>query len=150
MQLLLKSGSEVVRTEVVLRGRKVTGGVAEGEALVSRQGISFWLGVNYRSGVIVEKGHDLCGKSLQGRILVFPYSKGSLGSARGLYYLKMKYGNAPKAILVRELTTEMAAGVIMAKIPTMTDFDKDPTETVESGDFVEIDADKGVVKVFRM
>ena len=46
------SGEEA-KTRFVLRGRKVVGGVAEGEALVTQQTISGWGGINEREVVEV-------------------------------------------------------------------------------------------------
>ena len=40
---------------ITIRGRKVVAGVAEGEALVTRERISGWGGVDPRAGTIVEK-----------------------------------------------------------------------------------------------
>ena len=60
-----------------LTGRKIFKGKISGEALVSSDSISFYGGVDPDNGVIVEKGHDLEGQSVAGKILVFPSGKGS-------------------------------------------------------------------------
>ena len=65
--------------DVVLRGRKVVGGVTEGEVLVTHQTISGWGGVNPMKGEIIETHHELRGQSFAGKILVFPGAKGSSG-----------------------------------------------------------------------
>ncbi len=36
-----------------------------------------------------------------------------------------------------------------ANIPTMTDFDKDPTEVIETGDYVIVNGDEGTVEVIK-
>jgi len=52
--------SEVLeQPRVVIRGRKVVGGVAEGEALVTQETISGWGGVNAMTGTIIESRHEL-------------------------------------------------------------------------------------------
>ena len=65
--------------KIVLHGRKVTGGYAEGEALVTHDTISGWGGINPQNGTIIEKRHELVGKSVKGKVLVFPGAKGSSG-----------------------------------------------------------------------
>ena len=62
---------------LVLKGRKVVGGVAEGEALVTRHTISGWGGVNPMLGVVTETRHELRGVTFKDKILVFPGAKGS-------------------------------------------------------------------------
>ena len=55
------------RTKIVLHGRKVVGGCAEGEALVTRDTISGWGGINEREGTVIERRHELRGDQLQGQ-----------------------------------------------------------------------------------
>jgi predicted aconitase with swiveling domain len=70
-----------------MQGRPICPGVAEGEALVSRMGISFFGGVDPETGVVVEKGHDLEGRSVAGKVLIFPTGKGSTVGSYTLYRL---------------------------------------------------------------
>ena len=70
---------QVLPHTIVLHGRCVVGGCAEGEALVTRQTISGWGGINERDGSIIERRHELRGQSFAGRVLVFPGAKGSSG-----------------------------------------------------------------------
>ena len=63
----------------ILKGRCVVPGVAEGEALVTRERISGWGGVDPRNGTIVETRHELRGQSFAGKVLVFQGAKGSSG-----------------------------------------------------------------------
>ena len=68
---------------ITLKGRKVVGGKAAAEALVSTQTISGWGGINEREGSVIELHHQLNGISFAGKVLVFPGAKGSSGwSAR--------------------------------------------------------------------
>ena len=61
---------------IILRGRKVVGGRAEGEALVTREAIPGWGGVNPVQGIITETRHELRGVSLKDKILVCRGAKG--------------------------------------------------------------------------
>ncbi|HDI12692.1 MAG TPA: DUF126 domain-containing protein, partial [Hadesarchaea archaeon] len=60
-----------------MRGRSISPGKTRGEALVSREPIGFYGGVDPKTGVVIEKGHELEGKCVRGKILVFPQGKGS-------------------------------------------------------------------------
>jgi predicted aconitase with swiveling domain len=131
---------------MILKGRKIIGGTTKGEALVSKQGLSFYGGVDVETGIITERRHEICGVSVSGKILVFPYGKGSTGWARGLFYLK-ENGIAPKALIVRELCEFIVVGAVTSEIPTICCFDKDPTEVIQTGMHLEVDATNGSVKV---
>jgi predicted aconitase with swiveling domain len=131
---------------VVLKGRKVVGGVAEGEALVTRQTISGWGGVNPMLGTVTETRHELRGVSFKDKILVFPGAKGS-SAWSAMFHISRLAGTAPKALLFNEMTTKVALGAVVMRIPALTDFDRNPLEVIESGDWVKVDADRGVVEV---
>src|SRR5512144_2626009 len=98
------------------RGRSIVQGQAKGEALVTRMGISFFGGVDPETGIIVEKGHELEGQSVRGKVLVFPTGKGSTVGSYTLYRLK-KSGLAPAAIINAECETITAVGCIIAELP---------------------------------
>jgi len=131
---------------VVLKGRKVVGGVAEGEALVTRQTISGWGGVNPMLGTVTETRHELRGVSFKDKILVFPGAKGS-SAWSAMFHMARLAGSAPKALLFNEMTTKVALGAVVMRIPAITDFDRDPLDVIETGDWVVVDADRGVVEV---
>ncbi len=99
-----------------LKGRTIYAGTAEGEALVTTMGISFFGGVDPETGVVVERGHELEGQCIAGRVLVFPSGKGSTVGSYTLYRLKHA-GLAPAAIINAECETITAVGCIIAEIP---------------------------------
>jgi predicted aconitase with swiveling domain len=138
----------IQRPDVVIRGRKVVGGVTEGEALVTRQTISGWGGVNPMRGEVIESHHELRGVSFAGKILVFPGAKGSSGWS-GIFHMTRLTGRAPLGMLFNVTTTKAALGAVVLRVPTMTDFDRDPLELIETGDWVRIDADAGEVQVWK-
>lgn len=131
---------------LVLRGRGVVPGRAEGEALVTRDRISGWGGIDPRTGTIVETRHALRGQSFAGKVLVFPGAKGSSGWSAA-FHLTRTMGTAPAAMLFNEMTTKIALGAVVTRAPAMTDFDQDPLAVVETGDWVVVDADRGVVEI---
>lgn len=135
-------------TTIVLHGRKVVGGVAEGEALVTRETISGWGGINERDGSIIERRHELRGQSFKDKILVFPGAKGSSGWSAYFHMARIN-GAAPRAMLFNRMTTKVALGAVVTRAPAMTDFDRDPLGVIETGDWVRVDADRGIVEVTK-
>lgn len=131
---------------LVLHGRGVVGGVAEGEALVTRQTISGFGGINPKTGEITERRHELVGQSFAGKILVFPGAKGSSGWASNFQAARLA-GAAPLAIVFNVMTTKIALGAVVMRAPAVTDLDMDPLETIRSGDWVKVDGDSGEVWV---
>ncbi len=125
-----------------MRGRKIFGGKAEGEALVSNEGISFYGGVDPDTGTVTEKGHPLEGRCITGKILVFPTGKGSTVGSYTIYRLK-KNGKAPAAIINRECETVVAVGAIISEIPCV---DKIDTEKIKTGEKLRVNADEGIVE----
>ena len=132
--------------EIILKGHKVSKGKAQGEALVCRSPISFLGSVNPETGVVVEEGHELKGKNLSDKILIFPIGKGSTAGSYQLYELAY-YKKAPKAIINIQADPIIAIGAIISDIPMMDKLEQDPLEIIQTGDFVEVDADQGIVRV---
>jgi hypothetical protein len=125
------------------QGRKIYQGRVEGEALVTSMGISFFGGVDPESGEVVEKGHELEGQSISGKVLVFPTGKGSTVGSYTLYRLK-RGGMAPLAIVNAECETITAVGCIISEIPCV---DRIAIEQLKSGVTVIVDGEQGVVEV---
>ncbi len=133
-------------TTIVLHGRCVVPGRAEGEALVTRDRISGWGGIDSRTGTIVETRHELRGTSFAGKVLVFPGAKGSSGWSAA-FHMTRTLGTAPAAMLFNEMTTKIALGAVVTRAPAMTDFDQNPLAIIETGDWVVVDADRGIVEI---
>jgi len=133
-------------TYIILKGHKVSKGKAQGEALVSQSPISFMGGVDPETGLIIEKGHELEGKCIADKILIFPTGKGSTAGSYQLYELAF-FKKAPKAIINLRADPIVTVGAIMSNIPLVDKLDKNPLEIIKTNDFVEIDADQGIVKL---
>jgi hypothetical protein len=128
---------------MILKGRKISSGNAAGETLVTSMGISFYGGVDPETGCVVEKGHELEGQSIAGKVLVFPTGKGSTVGPYTLYRLK-KAGLAPAAIINAESETITAVGCIISDIPSV---DHIPIEQIKTGMQVKVDGESGSVEV---
>jgi predicted aconitase with swiveling domain len=133
---------------IILHGRKVVGGFAEGEALVTLDTISGWGGINPMTGTVIETRHALRGQSFKDKILVFPGAKGSSGWSAAFHVTRIT-GTAPKALVFNEMTTKIALGAVVMRIPAVTDLDQDPLRMIRTGDWVAVDADRGVVEIRR-
>ena len=133
---------------ILLHGRKIVGGSVQGEALVTKQTISGWGGIDPKTGTIIELRHELRGKSFKDKILVFPGAKGSSGWS-AFFHMARLNGAAPKGFLYNKMSTKIALGLVVTHAPAVTDFDRDPLTIIETGDWVEIDADQGIVKVTK-
>jgi predicted aconitase with swiveling domain len=133
---------------IIIKGRCVVPGVAEGEALVTRERISGWGGVDPRTGTIVETRHELRGQSFAGKVLVFPGAKGSSGWSAQFHTARVM-GTAPAAWLFNDMCTKVALGTVVSHSPSMTSFDRDPLEVIQTGDWVRVDADAGTVTITR-
>ena len=138
----------MTKPDIVLTGRKVVGGVAQAEALVTRETISGWGGINAMNGTIIESRHELRGVSFAGKVLVFPGAKGSSGWS-AMFHTARLAGMAPSALLFNIMTTKAALGAVVMRVPTVTDFDRDPLNVIATGDRVRVDGDRGTVEVWK-
>ena len=77
------------------------------------------------------------GKSVKGKILVFPNGKGSTVGSYTLYRLK-KNGAAPAGIINKECETVVAVGAIISEIPCV---DKIDIFKIKTGDLIRIEND---------
>lgn len=64
--------------KIIMRGRSAIGGVAEGIAMVSRETIQGWSGVDDKTGIVIEKGHPFEGMSIKGAVLVLSGGRGRM------------------------------------------------------------------------
>lgn len=136
------------RAKIILRGRKVVAGCVEGEAIVTHDTISGWGGIDPKTGTVIERRHELRGQSFKDKVLVFPGAKGSSGWSH-YFHLARLAGAAPKAMLFNKMSTKVALGAVVTHAPAMTGFDRDPLEVIETGDWVKVDADNGIVEVTK-
>ncbi len=131
---------------IKLKAHIVSRGRAEGEALVTSQPISFLGSIDPQTGVVVEKGHELAGTSIKGKVLVFPSGKGSTVGSYVIYQLK-KNGASPSAMINIKTEPIVAVGAIISGIPLVDRVEKDPVTTIKTGDKVLVDAIVGSVEI---
>ena len=129
---------------LLIRGRGIASGVGSGPLLVSPVPVSFLSGVDPVSGIIVEKGHPLQGECIAGKVLAFPYGKGSTVGSYVLYALS-RNGHAPAAIINTEAEPIIATGAIIGEIP-MIDRIEIPMNRLRSGVMVFVNGDTGEMR----
>ncbi len=124
-----------------IKVRAIVEGHAEGEALVSEKPISFYGGVDPKTGEVREKGHPLEGLSIKDKILIFPHGKGSTVGSYVILALA-KNNVAPKAIVNLESEPIIIIGCILAGIPLVDKPERNIFDIVKSGDYIKIIAEK--------
>lgn len=129
---------------MIISGRSISRGIGSGELLVSPAPISFLSGVDPKTGTIVEKGHPLCGQRIAGKVLAFPYGKGSTVGSYILYALS-RNGNAPAAIINEEAEPIIVTGAIIGRIP-MVDRIGIPLSRLRNGVGVTVDGEAGTLQ----
>jgi len=133
---------------MILKGKTVKKGKVEGEAIVSQLPFSYLGDLDVNTGKVVPEGHDLKGQSIAGKIFVFPTGK---GSTVGPYVANMakKLGNTPAGMICLDVEPVMAMVAIMNDIPMVHRLDQNPLEVLKTGDYIKMDATKGVVEIIN-
>ena len=133
------------------KGRSISKGIAEGEALVSRMPFSFMGSIcDLPSGTIYLGGHDLEGKSVKDKIFIYDTDYMSTSGCWGLYNMAVTYKTGPKAIIWREAHNISANAAIYAGIPAMDHLEAgSPYDLIETGDWVKVNSDKGIITVTK-
>jgi hypothetical protein len=146
--------------KIVLIGRGLTGGIAEGTAIVTKQpfnlprALSFQMMIGRRSSIVMDEKHELFGKDIREKILVIPHNIGACTAGATLLQA-IRSGVAPKAIVGIEIEPMIVEGAIFAenfydlKFPIVDRCDKNPLTTINTGDHVRVDGDKGLIEVIK-
>ena len=128
------------------KGEGISGGVAEGMALVSGEQLYFSY-TDVKTGEILQCGHQLYGKIAKDKILIIPSMKANLDMWK-LYWC-WREGSAPKAIVPIEADDYIIAGTNLCGIPCVHRLNVNPTKVIKSGQRVKVDGDRGTVEVLE-
>lgn len=127
---------------------KISEGIAEAEAIISKDDIMFYL-IEPETGKVIEPAHDLEGKSMARKVLIFPGGKGSsVVQADGLYQLNQR-GNAPRAMIIQHPETVLVSSAIIMEIPMVDKVEPEFYEIVKDGDRIKVDANNGTIEIIR-
>lgn len=132
----------------IMQGRKIVAGTASGEAIVTKEAISFNGGVDNMTGIVTEPGHELEGQNIAGKVLVFLTGKGSTGGSYKIYDMVSRK-TSPVAFVQATPEPITTIGAIIGNLPVVSGFEQDPTQVIGNGDYIELDANAGTVKVTR-
>ncbi|HPE63991.1 MAG TPA: DUF126 domain-containing protein [Methanothrix sp.] len=124
---------------------RISSGKASGPALVSKETISFLGTVDPDTGKVVDPKHQLFGKFVGGKVLIFPGGKGSTVGSYVIYQLA-KRGVAPAAMINIRSEPIVAVGAIISGIP-LVDGVSEEILSLEDGVLVTVDADGEWVKI---
>ena len=113
---------------------------------MSKAALSFLGGVDPQTGIVIEKGHPLFGKSVKGTVLVFPGGKGSTVGSYVIYQLK-KNGVAPAAMINVRAEPIVAVGAIISEIPLVVHLEQDRISTLLVGMAITVDGTAGEIDV---
>ena len=128
-----------------IKCHRVARGRASGTTLVTKEPISFLGNVNPETGIVVDPDHELYGKCISGKVLIFPGGKGSTVGSYVIYQLK-KRGLAPVAMINIRSEPIVAVGAIISEIP-LVDRVPDDILVLKDGVLVTVNADRELVQI---
>lgn len=106
------SGADDLR--LLVSGRVLMDGEAEGEVMRLEVPLSFWGGVDPATGVVTQPRHPAHGESVAGKVLAMRRTVGSSSSSAVMLEL-IHCGKAPAALLLGEPDAILALGVVVAR-----------------------------------
>ncbi len=124
---------------MILEGRAISPGRAEGEVLLIEEDFSFLGGVDPASGEL-RVGP---GGNVRGRVLAFPRGKGSTVGSYTIFDLASR-GLGPAAVINSSAETIVTTGAVISGIPLV---DKVDISVLRSGDLAAVDGDAGTVEL---
>jgi hypothetical protein len=139
---------------IEIKCRAVINGVAEGEALVTKQPLCLYDSLDPKSGFIMNRRHGLYGINVSGKVLVFPYGIGSTTSSATILEASRCNKN-PCAIVNLETEPLIVVGAILAEklygrvIPIVDKPETNPMDAIKDGDMVKVNANVGFIEVIK-
>jgi predicted aconitase with swiveling domain len=132
---------------IELNCRKIVTGSGAGKALVTKEVINFLAMLDTKSAIIIDKNHELFGKSINDIVLVFPNAIGSSVGAYAIYSLKINRV-APSAIIcINNADIITASGCAISDIPLVDMLEKPSSFILESEMEISVNADKELVTI---
>ena len=129
-----------------IKCRIISKGKDSGNALVTKDPISFLGGVDPKTGIVIDKNHELYNECITDKILVIPSGKGSTVGSYVIYQMA-KNNTAPRAIICQKAEPIIAIGAIISKIPMVDNPDVDIINTINTNDEITVDADNSTIVI---
>lgn len=133
---------------ILIRGRGVVGGRAEGFALVFETSVQGNCAFDMETGRVLQKGHAMEGENISQKVLVMEGGRGSTGWSCRLHATVVS-GAGPCAMIFPRLDSRTAAAAVVANVPVVTDLDRNPFALVQNGDWLVVDGTSGTVEVHK-
>ena len=130
----------------IIKCRIISKGIDSGNALVTKDPISFLGGVDPKTGIVIDKKHELYNECITDKILVIPSGKGSTVGSYVIYQMA-KNNTAPRAIICQKAEPIIAIGAIISKIPMVDNPDVDIINTINTNDEITVDADNSTIVI---
>ncbi len=118
-------------------------GKARGIIMKCVNPINFLVAVEKKTGVILDKSHELYQKSIKNSILVFPHGVGSSVGAYTIYSLKSN-NSAPSAMVCLKADLTVASGCALANIPFVL-VNQEEFDSLHQGNEVTLDTESGKI-----
>lgn len=131
--------------KLIMQGRVIIRGEAQGEALVSREPLSFWGGYDWKTGEIIDRRHVLSGEVAAGKIFAVPFTRGS-STTTAVLLEAIRAKTAPAAIITTDtdfffaLASVVADELYASPLPLVALEEADFAK-LKSGDMVRIALD---------
>ena len=137
--------------KIELHGRIMSKAIAEGQALVTDKGLSFMASaIADDTGIIRIHGHELEGECIRDKVVVYDTDQFSTGASLSFYTKFKIHKTSPAAIICREMHNIIGGATIYCGVPSMDRIQEgNPCELIRNGDWVKVDADRGVIEITR-
>jgi predicted aconitase with swiveling domain len=129
-------------------GRPGMPGIAEGEALVTRETIQGWSGVDEETGLIVETGHPFKGRSIKGSILILSGGKGSNGWSCHFHAAKLR-GVAPAGFVFPKIDSRTGVTAVVTGVPSVVDVGEQVFDQIHTGDLIRVNGTEGYIEIIK-
>jgi predicted aconitase with swiveling domain/predicted NUDIX family NTP pyrophosphohydrolase len=123
---------------MIIRGRSISAGKAEGTVVKLNEAFSFLGGVNASTGEL-----NVGTGNIAGKVFVFPKGKGSTVGSFVVYDL-MVHGKAPAALINSSAETIVTTGAVISSVPMVDSVDVD---VIFDGDTILVDGDAGTIEI---
>lgn len=133
---------------VVIRGRGAVPGIATGPAMVCRETIQGWSGIDEKTGKVIEKGHPAEGQTIRGVVLILSGGKGSNGWSSHFHAARIR-GISPCALVFPRIDSRTGVAAVVCGVPTVVDLEEDPFKIIENGDQVTVDGNSGTLTIYK-
>ncbi len=143
----------------ILKGRSLSRGIVEGEAIVTKQPFSISAAFTFplvqfsKKCKVADRTHELYKKDVKDKILIFPYPIGT--TTLGFVLLEViTRKTGPKAIVCEKGEPLMSSGAVAAEIffdiqfPIVDQIDFSELEKIENGTIVRVNGDDGTIEIF--